>query len=165
MINNVNTLTILMKEMLKNISKMLSMILIVSGLVACNAFSDSTDPYAATEALKDLSGVWKLKSVVRNDVDITKEMDFTQFALHMNSDGTFHIDNYLPFVVERDGVWSIDDARHPQRITFQETGVQGDVQADFSYPIVEGRRSLSINLSPGCDKNKYTYTMERVAHK
>ena len=64
MINNVNTLTILMKEMLKNISKMLSMILIVSGLVACNAFSDSTDPYAATEALKDLSGVWKLKSVV-----------------------------------------------------------------------------------------------------
>ena len=140
-----------MKEMLKNISKMLSMILIVSGLVACNAFSDSTDPYAATEALKD--------------VDITKEMDFTQFALHMNSDGTFHIDNYLPFVVERDGVWSIDDARHPQRITFQETGVQGDVQADFSYPIVEGRRSLSINLSPGCDKNKYTYTMERVADK
>ena len=99
MINNVNTLTILMKEMLKNISKMLSMILIVGGLVACNAFSDSTDPYAATEALKDLSGVWKLKSVVRNDVDITKEMDFTQFALHMNSDGTFHIDNYLPFVV------------------------------------------------------------------
>ena len=138
--------------------------LAVTGIMAsCSQFSDSTDPYGVAEVAKDLSGVWKLKSVVRNDIDITAEMDFSQFALNMKSDGTYHIDNYLPFVVENDGKWTVDDPFHPFRLSFQENDVQGSVDVDLSYPVVNGKRSLSVSLSPGCDKNVYTYTMERIA--
>lgn len=152
--------------MLENARKALCHICIalmaIGGMASCNSFSDSTDPYSVAEAAKDLSGVWKLKNVVRNDIDITSEMDFTKFALHMNSDGTYHIENYLPFVVQADGKWAIDDPYHPFRISFLENNVQDAVQIDLSYPIVNGKRSLSVNLSPGCEKNVYTYTLERV---
>lgn len=128
---------------------------------ACSSFDDDTNPYGVSEAQKNLSGVWKLQNVTRNDVDITQDMDFTQFALHMEDDGTYHIENYLPFVVSQDGTWATDDAQFPFRLTFTENGAQQGTQIDINYPIVNGERSLSITLSPGCSSNTYTYTLTR----
>ncbi|MBQ9534009.1 MAG: DUF5004 domain-containing protein [Prevotella sp.] len=130
-------------------------------VTSCSSFSDDTNPYEVSEAVKDMSGTWKLQTVTRNGIDITKSMDFTRFQLKLNADGSYNIMNYLPFVVSGEGKWSVNDPQHPMQLTFQENGAASPVSLGFSYPIVNGQRSLSITLSPGCRSNVYVYTLYR----
>ena len=131
-------------------------------LSSCSQFNDDSNPFEISEAVKDVSGVWKLKAVTRNNIDITSEMDFTKFALRMNSNGTYELENYLPFVVERNGTWKTDDPQFPFRLSFLEQGAANSVDVDFNFPVTNGLRSLQITLSPGCASNVYTYTLERT---
>jgi len=132
-------------------------------ITSCSAFSDDSDPYGGTEAAKNLSGVWKLKTVTRNSIDITSLMDFSKFTLNLNSDGTYTIDNYLPFIVRESGTWAIDNPQYPFLISFKESSANASVDVELSYPVVNGSRALSITHSPGCYSNSYTYTLERVS--
>jgi len=138
-----------------------SMLFMVLLLMSCSQFSDDSKPYDVTEVAKNVSGVWKLKSVTRNDIDITSDMDFSKFELHITNDGRYHIENYLPFVVEKDGKWTTDDPLYPFQLSFLEDGAVSSVDVNFNFPVVNGQRSLLITLSPGCASNKYTYTLER----
>jgi hypothetical protein len=138
-------------------------LLTVLAMTSCSTFSDDSDPYGGTEAAKDLSGVWKLKTVTRNSIDITSLMDFSKFTLNLNSDGTYTIDNYLPFIVRESGTWAIDNPQYPFLISFKESSANASVDVELSYPVVNGRRALSITHSPGCYTNTYTYTLERVS--
>lgn len=128
---------------------------------SCSTFSDDNNPYDATEAVKNISGTWKLKTVTRNGVDITKTMDFSRFQLHLNTDGSYNIQNYLPFVVSEDGTWQVNDPQHPMRISFKENTSGEAFDLDFNYPVVDGQRAISITLSPGCHSNTYVYTLYR----
>lgn len=151
----------------KNMKKILTMAIFACMtalmMTSCSAFSDDSDPYGGTEAAKNLSGVWKLKTVTRNSVDITSLMDFSKFKLNLNSDGTYTIDNYLPFIVLDNGTWSIDDPSYPFLLSFKEQSANAALDVELSYPVVNGSRALSITFSPGCFTNKYTYTLERVS--
>ena len=129
--------------------------------VSCSTFSDETNPYGGGEAMKNMSGTWKLQTVTRNGVDITGSMDFTRFQLHLKSDGTYNIENYLPFVVREDGTWSVNDPYYPMLLSFKENGAADGINLNFNYPVVDGKRSLSITLSPGCHSNTYVYTLYR----
>ncbi len=137
----------------------------LTALVAasCSTFSDDTNPYGGKEAVKDLSGVWKLKTVTRNSIDITTQMDFSKFTLNLNSDGSYSIDNYLPFIVRENGTWCTDDPAYPFMLSFKEQTANASIDVELSYPIVNGKRALSITHSPGCYSNTYTYTLERVS--
>ncbi len=137
-------------------------LLLLLALTGCSQFSDESNPYDVMEAVKNVGGTWKLKTVTRNNVDITKDMDFSRFALHINDNGTYHIENYLPFVVRKDGTWTTDDPLQPFRLSVLANGAASSVDVDFRFPIVGGRRSLQITLSPGCASNVYTYIMERT---
>ncbi len=131
---------------------------------SCSTFNDDSDPYGAQEAAKNLSGVWKLKTVTRNNIDITKQMDFSKFTLHLNEDGTYKIDNYLPFVVREEGQWATDDLFYPFILSFKENIANAPIEVELNYPIVDGERALSITHSPGCYSNSYTYTLYRVSN-
>ena len=126
---------------------------------SCGTFSDETDPYNAKEAAKDLSGVWRLKTVTRNNVDITSQIDFSQFRLRLNADCTYTIDNYLPFIVFENGTWGIDNPQYPFLLSFKEASASASLDVELSYPVVDGKRALSITHSPGCYSNSYTYVM------
>lgn len=130
-------------------------------MTACSSFRDDTDPFDTHEAIKDLSGVWKISGVTRNGVDITEDVDFSSFALHLESDGTYKIENYLPFVVKESGTWTTDDPQYPFLLSFQEQGSASTTSVELVYPNVDGQRNLLINLSPGCGSNTYVYTMKR----
>lgn len=125
----------------------------------------TNDVYDIEESVKDISGVWKLQSVSRNGIDITESMDFSQFALNLNSDGTYTMDNYLPFVVKENGIWSTDNPTMPFLISFKETSKSEPVNVELNYPTVNGSRSLTIKLSPGCYSNTYTYQLKRITDK
>lgn len=132
-----------------------------AAMASCSTFSSDEDSFNATEPLKDLSGVWTIESASRNGIDITEAYDFTKFELHLNPDGTFKMENYLPFVVKKDGTWATDDPIHPFHLTFKEDGASEATSVELKYPISNGERTLSIDLSPGCYSNTYVYKMKR----
>ena len=141
-----------------------ALILLAAAIFAsCSTFSDDTDPYGAVEGRKDLSGAWKIESVTRNNIDITRAVDFSQFTLHLLADGTYHIDNYLPFVVRQNGTWDIDDPQYPFNLSFKENGQAEPMTVELKYPISNGERRLFITLSPGCSSNKYVYQLIRTS--
>ena len=138
-----------------------SLMLLLTSITSCSQFSDDTSPYDVSEPVKDLCGVWKLTSVTRNGVDISKMMDFSKFSLVMNLDGGYHIENYLPFVVKNDGAWLVSDRQYPLNLHFIENGQTQTTTVDINTPILDGERMLTIQLSPGCSGNTYTYILQR----
>ena len=137
------------------------LIAMVGLLGACDTFRDDFSADSYSEAPKEMSGTWQLKTVSRNGSDISDAMDFSQFKLHMNSDNTYSLENYLPFIVEENGTWAVDDPVYPFALTFQEEGGE-PVTVEISYPIVEGKRNITLTLSPGCYSNSYVYAFEKV---
>ncbi len=140
---------------------LLSFLLI--GLAACNEFRDSTD-YTVDEFRKDLDGSWSISQVSRNGNDITSSMDFSAFRISFNSDKTYTIENYLPFLVRNNGTWSIDNPQYPTLLILQEQGEQQSNSSAFKYNIVNGERQMVLSFSPGCHSNVYTYVLERVSN-
>lgn len=130
-------------------------------LLSCNTFTDNDDPYDVSEPLKDVSGTWKVMSVSRNNIDITSDMDFSQFAIHLEESGSYHIDNYLPFIVSKDGTWKVDDPRYPLKLIFTENGQSDSTEIEINYPITNGKRSLTIEFSPVESCNMYKYSLSR----
>jgi hypothetical protein len=148
--------------MKNKITKVAFVLLTTVMLSTCDKFSTTeTDLFEETE--KDLSGVWKLRKVTRNGIDITTLMDFSQFSLDLKEDGEYVIGNYLPFVVKNAGKWNVDDPLYPFHLIFEEEGGNTEeVSVEIEYMIVNGKRSLSIEHSPGCFSNSYTYVFDRT---
>lgn len=136
-------------------------LMLISIMVSCSTI----DAYDVEESVKDISGVWKLQMVSRNGIDITESMDFSQFTLNLNNDGTYTIDNYLPFVVKENGIWDTDNPTMPFQIVFKEESKSEPVKVELNYPIVNGSLSLTIKLSPGCYSNTYVYQLIRTSNK
>lgn len=113
------------------------------------------------EQAKDIAGEWRITKVMRNGVDITTLADFTQFRIRFTSDLQYAIENPLPFLVNKNGSYSMDDPKYPFRITFSQTGGTA-VSSTFTYPVVNGKRNMNFSFSPGCAANTYQYTLEKV---
>lgn len=129
---------------------------------SCDSYKDDETPDEFLEADKDLSGEWQISSVKRNTIDISGMMDLTQFRLHLNEDGSYKLEKGLPFPVKHDGMWTVDDPTHPFSLSFTENNTMGSVEVEISYPIVQGKRQLTMTCSPGCEANKYEYTFKRI---
>lgn len=129
---------------------------------ACDTFKDEITPDSYLEVPKQLDGKWQLKTVVRNGTDITEAMDFSQFHLVMNKDSTYTIVNYLPFLVKKNGTWKTDDPTYPFFLTFKEEGSTNEAKTEITYPIVQGKRHITLTISPGCSSNSYVYSFEKI---
>lgn len=134
----------------------LCLLAILVALPACGEFQDNTDS-AAAETKKDLSGTWKIYTASRNAMDITQMMDFTQFRLRLNPDGSYVLENPLPFLVRKNGQWKTDDPQYPFILSFTEEGASEPVTTELYYPVVDGKRRISLTFAPGCRNNTYTY--------
>ena len=142
--------------------QMIVMLLIsVCLLGACDTFRDDISPDSYSEAPKYLDGTWQLTSASRNGSDISSTMNFSQFHLILNTDSTYTLENYMPFVVDNSGTWAVDDIYYPFFLTFQEDG-EGAVQVEISYPIVQGKRRITMTVNPGCSSNSYVYSFEKI---
>ena len=143
--------------------KACALTLLAGGMsVSCDSYRDDTPDSAFVEQDKNLDGVWQLSVVKRNGIDITSSMDFSRFRLHLNAEGTYTLQNRLPFPVAHDGRWSVDDPAHPFMLSFTEYDDDLTENVGIQYPIVEGKRQLSITHYPGCHTNKYEYVFVKV---
>lgn len=133
--------------------------------IALSVMLASCEPEEITiaETHKNLEGSWKIVKAVRNGTDLTNRIDFTQFRLNLNNGGGYTIDNKLPFLVSNNGTWSLDDPAYPFLITFSTEGGENPVPTSFDFPVVAGKRQISLEFSPGCSANSYQYTLERVS--
>lgn len=141
-----------------------SALIALSGLfaVSCDSYTDKDTPDTIVEQDKDLSGSWRIVTVKRNNIDITESMDFSKFRLHLDPDSRYRLENRLPFPVAEDGTWSVDDPAHPFSLSFTEEDTDGSVDVNILFPIVQGKRQLSITHSPGCPDNKYEYVFVKA---
>nr|WP_249665353.1 DUF5004 domain-containing protein [Mucilaginibacter sp. Bleaf8] len=112
------------------------------------------------EMPKDISGNWKVIKATRNGTDITNLVDFSKFQVAFN-EGKYTLINKLPFLVNQDGTYSLDNPQYPFQIVFRANGTQ-PIPTAFNYPIVNGVRQLSLTFSPGCPNNTYIYTLEKA---
>lgn len=131
-------------------------------MVSCDTFSAPSDPDKNTEQIKDISGIWQLTTVNRNGTDITDAMDFSQFKINLKKNGTYTIENYLPFVARHDGKWKVDDAYFPFHLYFTEEGSSEPLSTEIQFPFINGERYIVITQSPGCYKNTYTYKFKNI---
>lgn len=113
----------------------------------------------AAESTKDISGSWTVIAATRNGTDLTTVVDFSQFKITFN-EGKYTLANKLPFIVNQDGTYSLDDPNYPFQITFKATGGTTASTA-FNFPIVNGTRHLTLTFSPGCPDNTYVYTLQK----
>lgn len=129
---------------------------------SCDTFKDEMMPGSYSEMVKHVDGNWQLSTVSRNGIDITKYMDFGRFHVILNKDNTYEIKNYMPFIVKNNGTWNVDDPQFPFHLVFKEKGVNAEVKTEFGFLIVDGKRQLTLKLSPGCHTNSYVYTFKQV---
>ncbi|OOQ56817.1 DUF5004 domain-containing protein [Mucilaginibacter pedocola] len=112
------------------------------------------------EALKDISGSWQVIKATRNGTELTSIIDFSAFKINFK-DGGYTLENKMPFLVEQDGAFALDDPEYPYKITFTASG-KTPVSTAFTYPIVNGKRQLSLTFSPGCTNNSYVYVLQKT---
>ena|SRR6186713_1912317 len=113
-----------------------------------------------TEAPKNVSGSWKIVKATRNGTDITTAFDFTQFRIKFDSTESYTLTNTLPFLVNKNGKYKLDDPAYPFKLTMVPDG-GSVVSTAFNYPTTAGIRQLSLTFVPGCELNSYIYTLER----
>lgn len=147
----------MMKNKFYSYRKLMFLLAVALITGACSEFKDKTNYDDAIESVKDLSGTWKILKATRNGQDITNMMDFSQFRLNLESDGAYTIDHYLPFLVQNNGQWAVDDPQFPFKLIFTESGAAAPLTSELYYPVVEGKRQINLTFSPGCHSNSYTY--------
>ncbi len=133
-----------------------SLLVALVALIWTSCKVDKVLPVA--ESVKDISGSWKVLRASRNGTDLTTLVDFTQFRVKFDATGNYTLVNSLPFVVNKDGKYALDDPNYPFKITFTAAGTP-PLGIVFNYPIVGGSRQLNLTFSPGCSLNTYIYTL------
>jgi hypothetical protein len=133
-------------------------ILIIAVLLFSSCRIEEIAPVA--EAPKNVTGSWKVIKATRNGTDITNAFDFTQFRLKFDSTDNYILVNKLPFLVNKNGKYKLDDPAYPFKLTMVPEGGSA-VSTSFNYPTIAGIRQLSLTFIPGCELNSYIYTLER----
>ena len=115
------------------------------------------------EPQKDLAGTWRISKITRNAADITEWVDSTGFRLVLNNDNSYTLGEIkLPFLVGVAGSWMADDPQYPYQLSFVPANAQDSITGSITTPVIKGSRSLNITFSPGCNKNTYVYTLEKM---
>ncbi len=140
-------------------------------LVCCVLWSSCEDQEinipdgALQEHTVDITGVWKVKKVLLNNVDISQIFDFDQISLtlKMNQMPTdFEIETgTAPFPVQNGGRWEYNDPAYPTSMVFISDGGEESVQ--FATPPISGESFFTVSFSLGCADNLYTYFFEKVS--
>ena len=145
-----------------NMQLVIGAFLTLTMISSCDTFEDEMTPDSYSETIKHVDGNWRLFTVSRKGIDITKYMDSSRFHIVLNKDNTYEIKNYLPFIVKGNGTWSVDDPQFPFHLIFREDGADETVETEIGFLTVDGERQLTIKLSPGCHTNTYVYTFKQV---
>lgn len=65
--------------------------------------------------------------------------------------------------MKANGSWSVDDPIYsvPYKL-LKKMDTEKEVKTLIGFRTVDGKRQMTITLSPGCPSNKYVYTFKQV---
>ncbi len=112
------------------------------------------------EPIKDVNGSWKIVGVSRNGTDLTSRFDFSKFRLSF-TDSAYSISEQVPFLVTTSGTWRFDDPAYPFKLSLTAKDSAAKT-TPLLFPVTGGKRSMILNLSPGCTANTYQYTLQKA---
>lgn len=136
-------------------------VLLVVGLTGLSSCEDGISDMATAETVKDITGSWKVVQLTRNGEDLSQRLDLTDFRIDFNPDGTYTLADQLPFIAHAPGTYKLSDPQYPFALILKPEGVQEDVVASFQFPVVKGKRQLSLSFALGCESNTYQFNFER----
>lgn len=113
------------------------------------------------ESVKDISGSWKIVKLIRNGEDMTERIDLSKFRIIFNADNSYTLESQMAFVVDEPGTYQLDDPQYPFGLILKPQNATAGTNVTFQFPVVGGRRQLSLTLSPGCSSNTYQYFFEK----
>lgn len=134
------------------------MFLFIMGFASCHKESN----ISINEPSKDITGSWEIVKLVRNGEDMTNRIDLSKFRLVFNGDSTYSLQGEMPFIVSQPGTYSLDNPKYPFFIRFESQDKTIKDTLKLVYPVVNGVRQISINISPGCSKNTYNYVFQKA---
>ncbi len=112
------------------------------------------------EPVKDISGTWKIVSLSRNGEELASRIDLSKFRITFNTDGTYTLTDKMAFTVDGPGSYELNDSQYPSGLIMTQKGKSPE-KMTFQFPVVAGKRQLSLTLSPGCTGNTYQYNFAR----
>jgi hypothetical protein len=112
------------------------------------------------ESVKDIAGTWKIVSLTRNGEDMTQRMDLSKFRVIFNANGSYTFQDKMAFVVDDPGTYQLDDPQYPFGLVLTPQNKTA-TKIKFQFPIIKGKRQISLTLSPGCTTNTYQYNFEK----
>ena len=141
--------------------KQLITLLGVFGYLLFVSCDDELSTMTSDEPLKDITGKWNVVQLTRNGEDLTKRLNLTGFSIDFKEDGTYNLSEQLPFVVPGSGIYRLNDPQYPFSILMSAADNPDEVAVNLQYPVVAGKRQLSLSFSLGCSGNSYQYNFER----
>lgn len=136
------------------------MITMVSwGLVSCE---DDSSKIPVEEPIKIITGNWKVSQIIRNGENLTERLKIDKYTIDFKEDGTYLISDQLPFIVKGAGTYVLGDSQYPFTLRLKPAAVNNDITVKLQYPVIKGKRQLSLSLSLGCTGNTYEYNFERT---
>lgn len=112
------------------------------------------------EPIKDITGTWKIVRLTRNGEDLTGRLDLSKFKIIFHADGTYTLENGMAFVVSEPGTYKLGDPQFLFSLTLIPQN-QPEEKIKLQFPVINGKRQLSLTLSPGCASNVYQYNLAR----
>ena len=143
------------------INVLLPAVLMAFGLAALSSCEDGISDMATVETEKDITGSWHVVQLTRNGEDLSQRLDLTGYRIEFNPDGTYTLAQQLPFIADAPGTYRLSDPQYPFALILQPEGAQEDVVASFQFPVIKGKRQLSLSFSLGCESNTYQFNFER----
>jgi len=129
------------------------LLLATSTLFSCK---DEVAAVIADESVKDITGTWKVVSLSRNGEELSQRIDLSKFRITFKQDGTYTLQDKLAFAVSGAGSYKLNDPQYPYSVVLTEQGKTAK-SVKFQFPVIEGKRQMSLTLSPGCTGNTYQY--------
>lgn len=142
--------------------KILSWPLMLGLCWAINSCKDELGNIPTKEIEKDITGNWKVTQLTRNGENLSKRLKLENFKIDFKADGTYSIADDLPFVVSGSGKYRLDDPQYPFSVVLSPAAGKDEVVLKFQFPVVNGKRQLSLVMSLGCSSNTYQYDCERL---
>ncbi|MBD1424555.1 DUF5004 domain-containing protein [Sphingobacterium arenae] len=143
------------------IKHLLLFVFIAFGYLFHVSCEDEMANIVTDEPVKDITGSWKVVQLMRNGEDLSQRLNLTDFRVDFKADGNYILANELPFVLVGSGTYTLNDPQYPFSVLLTADGESEQIAVKLQYPVVRGKRQLSLSFSLGCAGNTYQYNFER----
>lgn len=145
-----------------NIKSIITFFMMINMFLLFISCEDASLQIPVEESIKTITGNWKVSQLIRNGEDLTKRLKTNNYTINFKEDGTYVVSNQLPFIVSGVGTYSLNDPQHPFSLILKPNDSASDIEVKFQFPVVNGKRQLSLSLSLGCTSNTYQYNFDRL---